>query len=101
LAASLLEGLLFARFRLAWVGFEWVPTACMAAVLYCGIAAVLVFQYSRRRTAVARILAGAGGPGGVLCAAGKDVRSPVSGRCPNLARCSARTSGPLPTQRLE
>jgi len=57
--AALLEEFLFARFRLARGGREWMLTASVAAVLYCGIAAVLMFQYSRRRTAVARILAGA------------------------------------------
>jgi len=54
-----LEQFLFARFRLSWGGREWLLTASEAAVLSCGIAALLVLQYSRRRTALARVLAAA------------------------------------------
>lgn len=59
LITSLLGVLLFVRVRLAWLGFDWLRTVGVAAVLTCGIAAVLVFQYSRRRTALARTLAAA------------------------------------------
>jgi len=57
--AALLEQFLFTRFRLAWGGREWLLTASEAAVLSCGIAALLVLQYSRRRTVLARVLAAA------------------------------------------
>src|SRR6266567_1478675 len=55
----LLAQFLFARIRIVWGGSEWLLTASVAAVLFCGIAAILVLQYSHRLTAVARILAAA------------------------------------------
>jgi hypothetical protein len=59
LPTALFAGFLVERFRGSWGGREWLMMAGMAAVLYCGIAGVLLVEYSRRRTTLARILVGA------------------------------------------
>jgi len=59
LPTALLANFLVERSRVAWAGREWLMMAGVAAALYCGITGVLIVQYSRRRTTLARILAGA------------------------------------------
>ncbi|MBZ5626456.1 MAG: hypothetical protein LAQ69_48405 [Acidobacteriia bacterium] len=49
----------FARYRMAWGGSEWMMSAAAAAVLAAGVAGILALQYSRRKTAISRVLAGA------------------------------------------
>ena len=53
------EQMIFARYRLSWGGQEWLPASAVAAVLACGISAVLLVQYAGRRTVLSRMLAGA------------------------------------------
>ncbi|HEY2012053.1 MAG TPA: hypothetical protein VGH38_01075 [Bryobacteraceae bacterium] len=52
------QGFLLSRFRLATGGFDWMLTIAIAIVLACGVAAILLIQYSSRRTGLARIAAG-------------------------------------------
>jgi hypothetical protein len=58
LPVALLDSLLFARFRINWVGMESMMTAVIAATVSIGVLAILLLQYARRATKLSRIVAG-------------------------------------------
>jgi hypothetical protein len=42
-----------------WGGFAWIRTCAVAVVILSGVAAVVILQYTRRRTGIARVAVGA------------------------------------------
>ena len=56
---GLMESLVFARFRINWLGMEGYLIGAIAAIVVAGVVAILAIQYSRRATRLARLLAGA------------------------------------------